>query len=129
MPSTQYTCTFVNGVPVVTTPAEIDITTADEFRAVLHDAASGDRQVVVVNMMNATFCDSSGLHALLGAHRRATSAGRELRLAMPPGSPVTRIFTLTGVDGVLVCFPSIEEAWPSDSSLSNGHPGPVPRLT
>ena len=109
MPDTEYFCTMVNGVPVVTTPEEIDIMTAEKLRAVLLEAGNGAR-LVVVDMTSTTFLDSSGLHALLGAHRRALSDGNELRLAVPPEGAVHRIFTLTGTDAILSCFRSLEEA-------------------
>ena len=109
MPDTEYYCTMVNGVPVVTTPEEIDIMTAEKLRAVLLEAA-GRGPMVVVDMTSTTFLDSSGLHVLLGAHRRALSDGNELRLAVSPGGVVDRIFTLTGTDGILLCFQNLEEA-------------------
>ncbi len=109
MPDTEYYCTVVNGVPVVTTPEEIDIMTSEKLRAVLVEAAGGG-PVVVVDMTGTTFLDSSGLHVLLGAHRQARSDGHELRLAVSPGGAVDRIFTLTGTDGILLCFQDVEEA-------------------
>ena len=109
MPDTEYYCTMVNGVPVVTTPEEIDIMTSEKLRSVLVEAAGGGR-LVVVDMTSTTFLDSSGLHVLLGAHRRALSDGNELRLAVPPEGAINRILTLTGTDAILSCFQSVDEA-------------------
>ena len=50
MPEIRYLCTMIGEVPVVTTPAEIDITNADQLRAVLLDAAARGHATVVVNL-------------------------------------------------------------------------------
>lgn len=39
MPDVRYLIKMINGVPVVAAPAEIDITTAEQLRAVLLTAA------------------------------------------------------------------------------------------
>jgi hypothetical protein len=46
-----YVRTDVDGVPVVITPAGIDITTADRLRAGLLDLASGGHPTVIVDMI------------------------------------------------------------------------------
>ena len=40
VPEIRYRRAMIGGVPVVTAPAEIDITTADQLRAVLIDTAT-----------------------------------------------------------------------------------------
>jgi STAS domain len=37
---------------------------------------------VVVDMTRTRFCDSAGLHTLIGAHRRARTEGCQVRLAV-----------------------------------------------
>jgi anti-anti-sigma regulatory factor len=44
-------------------------------------------------MTRTRFCDSAGLHALLGAHKRARAEGRQVRLAVT-GTQVRRILAL-----------------------------------
>ncbi|HEY0998668.1 MAG TPA: hypothetical protein VGD83_03435 [Streptosporangiaceae bacterium] len=41
MSEIRYLCKMIGGVPVLEAPAEIDITTADELRAVLLATAAG----------------------------------------------------------------------------------------
>ena len=73
------TCTL-NGLPVVTTPAELDMDTNKQLSdAIL--AASADAAVVVVDMTATTFLDCSGLGTLMRAHRRLEDNGIELRVA------------------------------------------------
>jgi anti-anti-sigma regulatory factor len=61
-------------------------------------------------MTRTRFCDSSGLHALIRAHKRAVSEGGELRLAVPADGVVARIVSLTGLDLYLPCFSSVAGA-------------------
>src|SRR5437868_4831316 len=97
MPDVSYLVEMISGVPVVTAPAEIDITTADQLRLVLLEAAAHGHTTVVVDMTRTQFCDSSGLSVLARAHKRALEEGGELRLVIPAGGAVFRIFTLTSL--------------------------------
>lgn len=92
---------MINGVPVVTAPAEIDITTAGEFHAVLLEETSAGHRAVLVDMSRTLFCDASGLHTLLAAHRRAAAEGGELRLIIPAVRAAARVIYLTCVDHVI----------------------------
>jgi anti-sigma B factor antagonist len=60
-------------------------------------------------MTRTRFCDSSGLHALLAAHKRAQAEGGELLLVMPNAS-VLRVFAVTGIDCMIPNFTSLEDA-------------------
>lgn len=98
------------GVPVITTPAEIDINTADELQAVLSDWRTRGHATVVVDMTGTRFCDSAGLTELVRAHRRAVADGGGLRLVISADEAILRIFTLVGVDRVIPRFTSLEQA-------------------
>ncbi len=63
----------------------------------------------MVDMTRTQFCDSSGLHTLLAAHKRAQAVGGELRLVIS-AAPVLRIFAITGVDRIVPSFPSLDQA-------------------
>ena len=55
---------------------------------------------VVIDLRRLTFIDSSGLHVLLRAYRRAAAAGGSVRLRRPPRR-VMRTFELVGLADVL----------------------------
>ena len=110
MDDVSYLRRMAGAVPVVAAPAEIDVTTAGQLRAVLLAAAGAGHPTAVVDMTRTLFCDSAGLHALLRAHKRAVSAGGELRLVVPADGTVPRVLNLTGLDLVIPCFPSMAEA-------------------
>ena len=96
-------------VAVVRMPEEIDITIADEVReellAVLNQGASS----LVLDMTRTTFCDSSGVNALVRAWRRATASDASMRVAT--SSPaVLRVFSLTGLIQAIDVSPDVSAA-------------------
>ena len=98
------------GVPVVTTPAEIDASTAGELRAILLQCHRRGHATVVVDLTGTRFCDSAGLQELALAHERATADRGGLRLVIPAEGPFVRVFTLTGLDGVIPRFATLGQA-------------------
>lgn len=114
-----YLRTMIDGVPVVTAPPEIDITTADQLRAALLDSASRGRATVVLDLTGTRFCDSYGLHALLRAHKLAQADGGELRLVTPADGIVPRIFALMCLDRLVPCFASLKEALSTTPAAAN----------
>jgi anti-anti-sigma factor len=97
-------------VLVLRAPAAIDITTSGELRAVLLQWHSHGHSTVVVDLTGTEFCDLAGLHELTRAHQRAVADGGGLRLVTPAHGPFPRIFTLTGLDGIIPHFATVEEA-------------------
>jgi anti-sigma B factor antagonist len=94
---------------VITLPTELDITNSagvgEQLAAAFQDGAS----TVIADMSVTTFCDSSGVRALLLVYRKAAADGAELRLAALR-DPVLRIFELTGADVLLPIYPDLEAA-------------------
>ena len=119
---------LVSGVPVVAAPEEIDITNAPELRSALLEAAADRPGTLVADMTRTRFCDSSGLHALLAAQKRARADGGELLLVIPSAA-VLRIFAITGIDRMIPNFTSLDDALAHTSpNGSNGHWRPDDRL-
>ena len=111
---------MVRGVPVVAGPEEIDITNAPDLRSTLLAAAADGYGRLVADLTRTRFCDSSGLHALLAAHKRAQADGGELLLVIP-NAAVLRIFALTCIDRMIPNFTSLDDALAHTSpSGSNG---------
>jgi anti-sigma B factor antagonist len=117
----RFSFEMVDGVPVVAAPEEIDITNAAELRSALLEAAAHGHGTLVADLTRTRFCDSSGLHTLLAAHKRATAEGGEMLLVMA-GTAVLRVFALTCVDRIIPNFTTLEEALAQTSANgSNGH--------
>ena len=120
MPDGSFPVEIVKGMPVVAAPEEIDITNAEALRAALLEVAVNGPDTLVVDMTRTQFCDSSGLHTLLAAHKRAQAEGGELLLVIP-AAPVLRIFAITGVDRIIPNFTSLDQALTPTSA--NGSAG------
>jgi anti-sigma B factor antagonist len=105
-------CSFhmAHGMAVVTAPAEIDAANAERLRAMLADRAACGHTTVIVDLTGTEFCDSAGLTVLVRAHKQALADSGELRLVLPASGGVVRIFTVTGLDGVIPNFTSLEQA-------------------
>ena len=110
---------LVSGVPVVTAAEEIDVTNVPELRSALLAAAADGHGRLVVDLTGTRFCDSSGLHTLLTAHKRAQAAGGELLLVLP-GTKALRVFAITGVDRIIPNVTNLEEALAQ--TAANGQP-------
>jgi len=102
---------MINGVPVVEASEEI-ICNAEQLRIVLLEASSRGHATIVVDMTRTRFCDSSGFSVLVGAHKRALADGGGLRLVIPDGSRVLRIFTMIGLGRFIPRFASLDQALP-----------------
>jgi anti-sigma B factor antagonist len=92
---------------------ELDLATSKQFRQRLGEAQRAVR-VVVLDLRELCFIDSSGVHIILdAAHDARRYAGRLLIVRGP--APVDRVLTLTDVDKQVVIF-----------DLAPSEPAPAP---
>jgi anti-sigma B factor antagonist len=117
MTEPRFPVQVTRGVPVVVAPQEIDITNVGQLRAALLHAAVRPGVALVVDMTRTRFCDSAGLHALIGAHKRAQAEGRQVRLVIT-GAQVRRILTLTALDRLIPVYTSLDQALGHRSATS-----------
>lgn len=82
---------------------EVDLQGAPKVEAALKDAFKGEPELIVIDLSNLTFIDSSGLHALVTGHERCRARGHELRIIPGPAN-VQRLFELTGMNDVLPLY-------------------------
>jgi anti-sigma B factor antagonist len=81
---------------VISVSGELDLASSPALEEELERVAQSDAQLVVVDLRNLEFMDSTGLSVLVKAHQRAEENGR--RLGLVNGSQqVQRLLTLTGV--------------------------------
>jgi anti-sigma B factor antagonist len=126
MPDVSYPVQMISGLPVIAAPPELDVTTADQLRAVLLETAAHGHTTVVVDMTSTQFCDSCGLSILVRAHKRALEEGGELRLVIPAGGTVHGIFTLTSLYRFIPRFGSRPEALLQRPTAPSRPSGPLP---
>lgn len=97
------------GAAVVTAVGEVDVSTAPELRQRLREQP--EDALVVVDLSDVTFLDSTGLGVLVAALKRIreSGAGGELRLVVNRPQ-VTKVLEVTGLSGVFSIFASLDEA-------------------
>ena len=95
---------------VVVLPAEIDVTNSELVHDKLVAALTTGVGVVVADMTSTSFCDSSGVHAVIFANETAGARGVQMRIAVSPEGSVRRVLQLIGVAGVVPVYPSLAEA-------------------
>ena len=87
----------------------LDLATSPTVRAALTDATEKGKRNFIVDLTQLEFLDSTGLGALIGAHRRASEHGGSLRLIVADG-PIARLLNITGLIRVFAVYHSVEDA-------------------
>ncbi|MEV7673015.1 STAS domain-containing protein [Streptomyces sp. NPDC088752] len=99
----------VDGICVVTLRGEIDHTAKDVLRDALIQHEAGTPSRVVADMSGVSFLDSSGINVLIFAHQHLNDVRGWLHIAAAQES-VQRVLSLVGVDAVVPCRPTLEQA-------------------
>jgi anti-sigma B factor antagonist len=95
---------------VVAPRGRLTMTSARSFRDTVTEAiGAAQGAVVVVDLSQTEFVDSSGLGALVACLKTARQAGGDLRLAAPT-EQATMVLGLTNLDRVLRPRPTVDEA-------------------
>lgn len=76
---------------------ELDLSGVDRARQAIEQAESGNAQLLVLDMSELEFIDSTGLEVMLRAARRAHDDGRRLIVARP-SRYVRRLLEMTAID-------------------------------
>ena len=107
------------GASILTIAGELDLRTSPELEERLGRAFTAGAELVILDLRQIEFMDSSGLRAVLGAHRQAHEAGR--RFALVRGADqVERVLTLTGVHGLLTIVDAPEELFTAGEPSAEG---------
>ena len=106
MSGEHYPVLWIGRTAVVSLPAEIDITNADQVREDLLSVLNQGADLLIADLSKTIFCDSSGVSALARSFRRAEASQSEMRLVVSTLA-VQRVLALTGVDRLLDIYPSV----------------------
>ncbi len=87
----------------------LDVATSARMKQAFAQATADGRQDVVVDLTHVEFLDSTGLGALVGAHRRAMEAGGRVGLIVKEG-PISRLLAITGLSRVFTLYSSLGDA-------------------
>jgi anti-sigma B factor antagonist len=105
----QVTVSEQSGTPVLEARGEIDVASAPEFHASLADVIGQEPDIVIVDMSEVSFIDSTGLGVLVAAEKQMRDGGHELRLVVTRPQ-ITRLLELTGLDKVFTVVSSTSDA-------------------
>lgn len=87
----------------------LDLATSPSLKAALIEAADEGKHDILVDLSQLEFLDSTGLGALIGAHRRAIEHGGCVRLIVNEG-PILRLLTITGLMAIFSVYASVDAA-------------------
>lgn len=105
---------YISENTVIELAGELDLATAPMLVARL-DGLGADRPLrLVADVTAVTFCDCSGLGALVRVHNRATATGGWLRVCGVAGVLKT-VMSLTRVSSFLSCYADVAEALAASS--------------
>lgn len=98
---------------IIALAGELDFHTAPQVCAAVEAQELNPNRGLVIDLSELTFCDSSGITAILAAQRLTATAGAPMALAAVPGR-VTRTFKLAGLDQVFTIHPTTGDATAND---------------
>jgi anti-sigma B factor antagonist len=93
---------------VVAVAGELDLASSPTLEQELERVHDADIDLVIVDLRELRFMDSTGLHALVKANKRATEAGHRFAV-VKGGAQIQRLLSLTGVGELLTVADSPEE--------------------
>ena len=96
------------GALVVAVSGELDLRTSPGLEERLTRAFDAGAELVILDLRQIEFMDSTGLRVVLSAHRRAHDTGRRFALVRGAGQ-VERVLTVTGVRDLLTVVDVPEE--------------------
>jgi anti-sigma B factor antagonist len=98
---------------VIAVSGELDLASSPALQEELNRFASSESELLIIDLRELEFMDSTGLSVLVRAHQRAEEHGRQLAMVKGP-QQVQRLLSLTGVGDRLTLVDTPEELLGSD---------------
>ena len=110
---------------MVSLPGEISYYTAPQVHDELLAAFEPGVTTVILDLTLTTFFDSAGLAKITVARQLAAAYHIDLRVVVPPSSPLVGFFGSSGLDRVLAIYPTLRGALtaPRGSRPGTSRPG------
>jgi anti-anti-sigma factor len=89
---------------------EVDMTNAHHVRDELLASVPNDALALVIDLGGCRYLDSAGIEVLFDLSRRLRRRRQDLRLVVPPGSPLKRVLELTEVGSAAPIHESLDSA-------------------
>ncbi len=98
-----------DGITVLTLSGEVDYESAGALAGAMPPADPSAGVRIVIDLSSVTFMDSSGINTLVTAYQTTRAAEGWLRIAGARG-PALRIVQMVGLDALVSCHPTVEDA-------------------
>jgi anti-sigma B factor antagonist len=105
-----------DGTALISLAGEVDLYTAPEFKQQLLAVIGEGAKMVLVDLTDTTFIDSTTLGVLVGGVKRLRTNDGQLALICDDRN-ITKIFEITGLDRVFTIYPNRADAV---AQLGNG---------
>jgi anti-sigma B factor antagonist len=99
----------VEGGVVISPQGRLTVVSTPQLRTEVSTRIEAGDRLIIVDLSQTTFVDSSGLGALVSCLKSARQAGGDLRLVAPT-EQVSMVLKLTNLDRILQPRASVEEA-------------------
>ncbi len=96
-------------IEILSTPAELDLATADGLVEQGYAAIARLARLLLLDLTGLSFCDACGLSAFVRIANHADASGCRFGL-IAPRPPVAKILRITGLNGRLPVFANIDDA-------------------
>jgi anti-sigma B factor antagonist len=103
------TITVGSDCALIRVGGEIDVYTAPQLREAIVGLIASGVAHVIADLRAVEFLDSTGLGAIVGAHKRLRTIDGSLALASSPDR-IVRLFRITGLDRAFLIYSSVPEA-------------------
>jgi anti-anti-sigma factor len=110
MPITTVSLDQSGAVPVVRVRGELDLATIESFKAETASAAALERGAVVISLVDATYCDSATVHALMLFRSALEGDGQKLLLVLPDRGTTRRVLDMVGMTKTMATYRTVSEA-------------------
>jgi anti-anti-sigma factor len=98
------------GAVVARLSGEVDMTNAGRVRDELLVSVPNDALALVIDLQGCRYLDSAAIEVVFDLARRLGRRRQQLKLVLPPGSPLSRVLTLTEVHSVAPVHETLDSA-------------------
>lgn len=101
--------TRLNGAIILSIQGEVDLANAASLRTELTSAIGTGTRLIVVDLTDLRYIDTSGINVLLDTHRAFAKDGSVIVLVVG-SSMIQRTFKIIGLEQLIPMYPTVETA-------------------
>ena len=98
------------GAVIAHLSGEVDMTNAARVREELLVSVPNDALALVIDLNGCRYLDSAAIEVIFDLARRLGRRRQELKLVLPPASPLSRVLSLTEVHSVAPVHETLDSA-------------------